>query len=251
MKESAKIVKSSKISLDADLYQLKAKSLEDRINKINFDAADIIHEDDIADGLKNSGFKMGKETFAELIEEEKKRILKDALKEAEELKEKACKQGEAEGYKKGELAIREELNKEFENELKISKGLIKGLNEYKNKIYEAAGKDLLKLSAAIAEKVIMKEIDSDNEIIINELKFALKTIPQIDNVILHVSPLDLEYLKKNINKIDEILGRYKEFKLIDDPDIGKGSLLLETEEGNIDIRIKNQIENIVDELSSV
>ncbi len=107
------------------------------------------------------------------------------------------------------------------------------------------------MAIAIAEKIIRQKIAADDDIVLNSLKLILKTIPQVNNLIIYLNPLEYEKIKNSIDGFSTIMERYKEVKFVDDARVEKGGVVVETELGNVDGMPGSQLEKLEKAFESV
>lgn len=182
------------------------------------------------------------------VESEKEILLEEAAREAEEIKDSAYKQGMEEGHREGFEKGYEEAKRSIERELKIIVEIKAGLESYKEEILKLAEKEIVMLGIALSEKIIRQRIAEDDNIVIDTLRVALKSVSHLDKLIIHLNPEDYSYMNNKQEEIKEIISRYKEIKFIDDKRIEKGGCIIETEVGDIDTQPSNQLKKISSEI---
>lgn len=104
---------------------------------------------------------------------------------------------------------------------------------------------LVKTTLIAAKKIIDREISKDSEIIISQVKKALRDIDENDTVIkISVHPHDFEILEKVKSKLIQDDQRVRKSKIIADPKVERGGCILTTMAGEIDARISVQLNKI-------
>lgn len=184
------------------------------------------------------------------IDNRRKLLMENAAREAEEIKESAFRAGTEKGYSDGYAKGYDEAKRSFERELNILEEIKRGLGSYREEILKMSEKEITRLSVTVAEKIIRQKVAEDSSIVMDSLKVALKSVPQLDRLIIHLNPDDYMYIKSRGEEIDEIINRYKEIKFIDDKRIEKGGCVIETEIGSIDTQISSQLKKISGEVLS-
>jgi flagellar assembly protein FliH len=106
----------------------------------------------------------------------------------------------------------------------------------------------IKLSAAIAGKILRQELARHPELALPIVREALQLAMGQPHVKLHLHPLDLEQLHDCGNDAVARLGAVGEAALVADESISRGGCLIETQHGVIDARLETQIERIASEL---
>ncbi len=232
----ANILKEKSVTSEKDNGENDSSADE----KVFFDF-NIDYFKDVSSRTKFINFAYAKKNeFLKSIKDEAKQIKADAFSEGD-------KRGYSEGFEKGKS---EAFNK-FSESLDILDRTPAQINVIVDEIYKSAEKDILKLSIAIAEKIIRQKIAADDDVVLNSLKFILKTIPQVNNLIIYLNPQEYEKIKKSSDDFETIMERYKEVKFVDDARVEKGGVVVETELGNVDGMPSSQIEKLEKAFESV
>ena len=170
------------------------------------------------------------------------------------LKKKIYLQGLKEGFEKGkyeaEKEAKEKLRKieeKHKNELKdlldqtINRlnNVIDNISGLRKEIISKADKDILELSILIAKKIIKTELSQNKEIILNNIREALKNALDRDRIVIKVNPHDYEFLS-GINNLKELLD-VKEVILKKDESISQGGCIVKTRYSEIDATIESQL----------
>lgn len=112
--------------------------------------------------------------------------------------------------------------------------------EIREKVWRDTEKDLLRLAVRLAEKIIGREIDKNQETIVDIVANAVQNARQQEKLTIRVNPKDLPLIEKQLDRI--ISG--SKLKFIDfaaDPRVSDGGCLLESEVGTIDARLDTQL----------
>lgn len=151
-------------------------------------------------------------------------ILQNAVKEAEVVLDEAYREG-----------IEKSLT-EFE------KHLIE-IREIRSNVMLDVERDLLSLSVRIAEKILGKELTSNNKTITDIVSTALRNARQREKVTVFVNPSDLATVTSEGEKYssDE---RIRILDFVADPSVPAGGCVIETEVGKIDARLDTQFKAI-------
>lgn len=155
-----------------------------------------------------------------------KQIIDDALKEAEQIREIEKKKGFDAGYEQGLRQVAEVLVR-FKQE--------------KERVLSEIEPQVVMLVRKIAEKIIGKELELNNETIVNIVKQALQPVKQQKEIIIRVNPQDVEILEKNKAGIIDVLARTNDISIKPDDSVVSGGCIVETEIGTIDARLDTQL----------
>ena len=165
-------------------------------------------------------------------EETARKILREANEKAENHVADALTEAEAirtEAYESGrEEAVRELL----ENILAAKEQRTQALNTVE--------RDVLQLSVKIAEKIIGREIETDETVRGEIVMTALRQARQQELMIVRVNAADLPLVEKMRERIDAF-GRARYLDFVADQTIKSGGCLIESASGTIDARLETQL----------
>ena len=165
-------------------------------------------------------------------EEKAAEILQKAHEKADEAVEKATAEAEnirREAYKTGREAAAQEL---LENILAAREQRSQALHEIEGEV--------LKLAIKIAEKIIGREVETDETVRGEIVLTALRQARQQEMLTVRVNAADLPLVEKMRGKIDSF-GRAQYLDFIADQSVGAGGCLIESASGTIDARLETQL----------
>jgi len=262
-KVKSKIIKKPELKAREDEVVLKFKPLVPPYTvkekfKLNEREKEKEDNDSAGDGMvffdfSNDYFKddESKEKFISFVYTKKTEFLNAMKEEAKQIKAKARSEGHEIGYSEGLSKGKSEILNIFSESLEILDRVPSQINNIIDEIYKTVEKDILKMAIAIAEKIIRQKIAADDDIVFNSLKLILKTIPQVNNLIIYLNPLEYEKIKNSVDGFSTIMERYKEVKFVDDARVEKGGVVVETELGNVDGMPGSQLEKLEKAFESV
>lgn len=261
----SKIVKAHAVVLDKEKYKLspliinysKNKLDEQLINPLLIDAEHIVLDNEgdsenvINEGLPQFDLeamlddaKSQADEIRGSAQEEHDRLIEDAYSNAMEIMENSKKEGYSEGYKEG-------YDEGYKDGFNASEVLIDEANELKNNAisyYEQFIKDseatVINLVLEIAEKILKKEINEDDELIFNLVQSGLKRITQTEVLKIRVSESDYINLVSLKKRILPLLDKVEDIQIIQDDNIEQGACIMETDSGKIDSGIQTQLDFI-------
>lgn len=161
-------------------------------------------------------------------EEVLKTVLTDAeqyklevAKECEKLKENAQAAGFAEGYKKWveQIAL-------LENKI--------------NSVQIEMEKQLIPVALKAAKKIVGREIELSEDVIVDIVSNILKTVSQNKKITIYVNKKDLESLERGRTRLKDIFESLETLSIRERADIIRGGCVIETEGGIINAQLENQ-----------
>lgn len=101
--------------------------------------------------------------------------------------------------------------------------------------------DVVELAIAIARKVVCREIEMDREVVMHVARQALSRIDDPGKIKIKMSPQDFEFINATSYKLSDVIGNIDNVSLEAADNIQSGGCIIETNRGEIDARIENQI----------
>jgi len=191
------------------------------------------------------------EPLEDVRERDFKRQVKKAIKEKlpvlvrqkiDELQPNLHKEKQREyerGYSEGENAGKQseqEMLKELKDNISNT---IKEIIDYRKQLLKEAETTIVSLALNFAKNIIGEEIQTNREIIQNQVKKSLEYIIGEGKLIFHVHPDDVSQFDDKEQYIpEEYLGN---IEIITDKSITRGGCILETNSGTIDSTIESKV----------
>ena len=160
------------------------------------------------------------------------------------LQEQAYETGREAGIAEGKAQIRQEVEAEWQRALE----LVEQAGLARLKVVQQAEIDVVDLALAIAKKVIHRETAIDKEIVVNQLRHALRWVSTKSLVRVKTHPDQaehLERLKMNMNSQD---GHPLPLEIERDPIIKQGGCVVLTDTVFVDATVDEQLDVISQEL---
>jgi flagellar biosynthesis/type III secretory pathway protein FliH len=114
------------------------------------------------------------------------------------------------------------------------------LAELREQVATYAEREMVQLAIEIAKKIVRREVTVDREIVISLARVALSRLHNRALATVHLHPDDYQFALSH----RERLSPTGTIKLVEDPAIGRGGCLIETDLGDVDARIEHQFSEI-------
>ncbi|RCX15512.1 flagellar assembly protein FliH [Anaerobacterium chartisolvens] len=161
---------------------------------------------------------------------EAERIIKDAEARANEssaaIEEEARQRGLSEGMEQARMQYEALINEA--GDIKQSAKV-----EY-NKVLEGMEADTVGVIIEIAQSVIGRELELDNENILYLVRQAFEKCINKEKLILRVSMDDYDYVSDNKNKLLSMTAGIGELEIKGDPSLKRGACMVDTPFGSVD-----------------
>jgi len=224
-KENSQDLRNSEIALDKD-FEKSENTPEEKGYRQGF-------EKDLEEG-KREGFKDGFKKGEEQGFEDRER------KGIEQGTKQGLEKGVKESQAKGTIQVREgavEILNLLEQSLKTADQTLDLLVEkYKTSVISLIGQ--------VAKKIIMEEMEIDDEIVKSMIFDSFKTLVQKEEVVLSVSQDDYEYIEMIKDEFFETVDSLTSVSVRSDPSIKRGSCKIETITASISSDVESRLETI-------
>nr|WP_267916436.1 flagellar assembly protein FliH [Borreliella garinii] len=247
LKEELQFLRDEKLQLEEELVKRQELAKEE----IQIESDRLIEEarikaNEVLETAKQEADLLQREALykKESIETESNAEIERLAREYEEkLKrdlEVATAKGREEGYSKGY----ESGFEDFDKVMRKLHSIIASLIAERKSILESSSGQIVSLVMQIAIKVIKRITDSQKDIVLENVNEVLKRIKDKTQITIRVNLDDLDIVR---HKKSDFISRFdiiETLEIIEDPNIGKGGCIIETNFGEIDARISSQLDKI-------
>ncbi|MBN1396003.1 MAG: hypothetical protein JW959_13355 [Pirellulales bacterium] len=108
--------------------------------------------------------------------------------------------------------------------------------------------EAVRLSAAMAERIVRRQLAREPEIAVSLVREALELAAGSPDVRLRMNPQDHRAFAEDVAGIAKNLSAVGELKVLPDESLQRGECRVETRFGSIDQRFRSQLDRIVEEL---
>jgi len=173
---------------------------------------------------------------------EVERMVKEAEMRVAEIEHEAYQKGyeagREVGFKKGQAEVRRLVDR---------LGVIIGQAiDIREEIIAASEKQMVEMILMIARKVIKDEVAERKEVVLNNIREALKRIKDRDRVNIRVNFADLELTTAHKDELIKMMESLRKVNIYEDSRVDRGGCIIETDVGAIDARISTQLKEIED-----
>jgi flagellar assembly protein FliH len=164
--------------------------------------------------------------------------LQQALRELEQDAQRRAQEAYERGLREGRAAAEEEARAAWQTKLEQLARAIEGLATLRSRIRKEAEGDLIKLSLAIARRILHREVSVDPHALAGVVKACTE---RLDRQEVHRVRVHPDFAAG----VGEWLERWKAGVQVDaDPAVGRGGLVFETARGAVDAGVETQLDEI-------
>ncbi|MBQ7155550.1 MAG: hypothetical protein IJR85_08375 [Synergistaceae bacterium] len=180
----------------------------------------------------------------------------NAKRIADKAREQALSEGQVKGYEEGMAKARAEVEKEYLDKFSALAGVIDGLGKKLEENFAELVKlnepRMIRIWTEMLRRMLCRQVELNPDTIDSVLSELLSRLSDKNQILIYVSPQDMQHLEGELDaKFREALRGTKRLELKSDPNIEKGSCIVETSLGIYDARWRTQmgqVESVVDEI---
>ncbi|MHC4400122.1 MAG: FliH/SctL family protein [Planctomycetota bacterium] len=187
--------------------------------------------------------------YLDRVRAEAARIVAQARQEAAEIRKLAEIEGQRAGQQQVEQIVEKRVAEQSATLLPMLRQVVKEIERAKQSWLKHWEKTGAHLAAAIAKRVVRRELSQAPEICLTLLREALELAAGSSQIRVHLNPGDHDTFGGEIQNLVAEVSSLGSGELIADPEIGQGGCRIETRFGIIDQRIETQLARIEEELT--
>lgn len=187
--------------------------------------------------------------YLETVRREAAKIVQQAHQQAEQVRRQAEVAGRAAAVEAAQKALDERIADRLNNFVAALDRLVAETDEAKVDWLRRWEQSAVAVSAAIAQRIIRRELSQRPEISLDWVREALRLAAGATEVTLHLNPSDHEMLGGGAGKLAASLGKLAPTQIIADVDVTAGGCVVQTNLGRIDQQIESQLARIQEELA--
>ncbi len=149
-----------------------------------------------------------------------------------------------ESYRKGFNEGVEFQKKEISQVLDALSIMTQSMPLIQKDIVAKTEEQIVKLSLAVAEKVINQEVATRKEVVLGVLKGVLKNISETEGMKIRINPQDFRYIMEVKKDFLQSVNGVRNVVFEEDVSIKRGGVIVETMFGEVDARLESQLKEI-------
>ncbi len=174
-------------------------------------------------------------------------IVKKAKEKAAFIEHEAYEKGYAQGEKDGFEFGKQKFIVALQNLTRITQEI----DLLRPSLYQQCEVEMVTLIRAVARKVLHHEVNSSPELIRHVLRAALAHVVETSRVKIRVHPHDFQFVDEAKNDFLAEIANLKHTEIVEDRSISQGGCILETEFGDVDATLEQQLSAIENAMDAV
>lgn len=152
------------------------------------------------------------------------------------------------GFEEGKKTAEETLRTEYEIRLRAERerisAMINGMTAQLAHMYERVEREAFHFSLAVAGRIIDREVKLDDQIVVRQVREAIRRVVGVESIKLRVHPLDEPVVRQERNAVLSSADSVRELIIEADEKVDQGGCIIESASGNVDARRSTQLKQI-------
>lgn len=193
----------------------------------------------MSDALReHTGIDKIEQQNEELLVEEK------TIEKLKSVQEAAYKEAYNLGLEEGRKEAFDKMSKDLNEKMSHFELLLNSISNMKNEIFNFNEAHFIKLTLVIACRLAKQELKINNEPLVEIIRSAIGLAADEENVVVQVSPEQLEFVERLKKETSRELEFLKKIKLEPSESVSVGGCVVMTNYGEVDARIEQRIEQL-------
>jgi flagellar assembly protein FliH len=165
-------------------------------------------------------------------------LLAAAETEAQSIRERARR----EGYAEGMVAGRADLRQLGEPAVQALSEAAERVREFEARAADNVERQAVILAMDVAEKVVAGAIEVEPERVLDVVRGALRAIVERERLVIQVNPEDLEIVREGLDELTGALGGIEHVEVQEERRVQRGGAVVRTVVGEVDARIRTKLD---------
>lgn len=187
-------------------------------------------------------------TYLAKVQSEAAKIIEGAREEATKIRAQAAEDGRRAALQAVEATLRSKVEHQLASIIPALKQAVQSVLDARQLWQRHWEQHALKLSTAIASRIVRREVQRVPLITVELVREALQLASGNERITLRLNPTDYATLKDHITRLTGEMSSLAETRVLADPAITAGGCRVETEFGSIDEQLESQLARITEEL---
>lgn len=189
------------------------------------------------------------EEFLADIRTQAENILSATRAQVEQIRQQAYQEGQQQSVREAEQLARQLLDQRLATLYPALESTLAEVRDLRDQWLNQWEADLLALACGIAERLIQRELTQRPEIRDTWIREALELASAPGPMRLHLNPNDLEGLAESAADFKQKFEQLAPTELVADEQVPAGECRVTTEDAEVDMRVKSQLERLQQELT--
>jgi len=157
-----------------------------------------------------------------------------------QLQSQHYERGFREGYETAWQSFQQQVKLNTESLNRFAQ-IVEQLTQEQKRLQQEIDSAVIALALAIAERIIKREVQLDETIVLKQIKDAIKRVIGVERVKIRIHPEDEKTIREHKPELLMAADSVREAIIETDEKVERGGCILESDSGNIDARLTTQL----------
>lgn len=178
------------------------------------------------------------------LEEERQLAMQEIERETKDRAEQLKRDAWEEGYASGKQQAQQEADAILTSQLDQIQQIQKQLTEERKRYVLQSEEQLIEMSMQLARKLIGQALKNQPSEVAGLVKKHLKQVEDAQEITLHVSLEDFDWIKEQREELESLLPAFTPFVILPVKELKRGDVMIHTQASRYDARIDSQLSEI-------
>jgi len=162
------------------------------------------------------------------------------------------KRGFDDGSKAAEKRLREDFEARVSDERKKTtlkvivqlESLMENIRSEFSLLQQRSEEIVIRFTLAIAEQILRREVILDDTVVLQQIKEGLRRVLGVDHIKVRVNPIDEAMVREHRAAVAMGSDSLRDMLIEADEKVERGGCILESDSGNVDVRLSTQLKRI-------
>lgn len=162
------------------------------------------------------------------------------------------KRGFEDGTREAEKMLREDFEARVSDERKKTtlrvivqlESLMENIQKEYSHLQQRSEEIVIRFTLAIAEQILRREVKIDDTVVLQQIKEGLRRVLGVDHIKVRVNPIDEAMVREHRAAIASGSDSLRDMLIEADEKVERGGCILESDSGNVDVRLSTQLKRI-------
>lgn len=186
--------------------------------------------------------------YLDVVRREAAKIVQQAHQQAEQIRRDAEMAGRATADEAARKALEETMGQQLDTLFTAIEQIVVQLDAAKADWLRRWETSAVAVAAAIAQRIIRRELEHHPEISLEWIREALRLAAGGGEIVLRLNPTDRENLGQQVERVAQAVAQLAPSQIVADPAVTPGGCVVESRFGRVDQQIEAQLARIEEEL---
>ena len=143
-----------------------------------------------------------------------------------------------------EIRVSDERKKTTLKVIVQLESLMENIRKEFSNLQQRSEEIVIRFTLAVAEQILRREVILDDTVVLQQIKEGLRRVLGVDHIKVRVNPIDEAMVREHRASVASGSDSLRDMLIEADEKVERGGCILESDSGNVDVRISTQLKKI-------